>query len=225
MNRDEEATFERERIRMVDEQLRRRGIHEPRLLQAMLKVPRHRFVPPEHRHLAYVDGPLPIGAGQTISQPYIVALMTQLLLLEGEEKVLEVGTGSGYQAAILGELAREVHTIERHAELAERARSLLQELGYTNVQVHIGDGSLGLAEYAPYQAILVTAAAPKAPPALLEQLADGGRLVIPVGGQWGQMLERWTRRGAHYEQEEFVPVAFVPLRGEAGWKEDRWDWD
>lgn len=225
MNRDEEATFERERIRMVDEQLRRRGIHEPRLLQAMLKVPRHRFVPPEHRHLAYVDGPLPIGAGQTISQPYIVALMTQLLRLEGEEKVLEVGTGSGYQAAILGELAREVHTIERHAELAERARSLLQELGYANVQVHIGDGSLGLAEYAPYQAILVTAAAPKAPPALLEQLADGGRLVIPVGGQWGQMLERWTRRGARYEQEEFVPVAFVPLRGEAGWKEDRWDWD
>lgn len=225
MNRDEEATFERERIRMVDEQLRRRGIHEPRLLQAMLKVPRHRFVPAEHRHLAYVDGPLPIGAGQTISQPYIVALMTQLLLLEGEEKVLEVGTGSGYQAAILGELAREVHTIERHAELAERARSLLQELGYTNIHVHVGDGSLGLAEYAPYQAILVTAAAPKAPPALLEQLADGGRLVIPVGGQWGQMLERWTRRGARYEQEEFVPVAFVPLRGEAGWKEDRWDWE
>lgn len=210
---------------MVEEQLRRRGVNEPRLLQAMLKVPRHRFVPPEHRHLAYVDGPLPIGAGQTISQPYIVALMTQLLLLEGNEKVLEVGTGSGYQAAILAELAREVHTIERHAELAEGAKRILKELGYQNIHVHVGDGSLGLAEFAPYQAIVVTAAAPQAPPALLEQLDEGGRLVIPVGGQWGQMLERWIRRGARYEPEEFVPVAFVPLRGEAGWKEDRWDWD
>lgn len=225
MSQAEEAVFERERLRMVDEQLRRRGINEPRLLQAMLKVPRHRFVPPEHRHLAYVDGPLPIGAGQTISQPYIVALMTQLLLLEGNEKVLEVGTGSGYQAAILAELTREVHTIERHAELAEGAKRILKELGYQNIHVHVGDGSLGLAEFAPYQAILVTAAAPKAPPALLEQLDEGGRLVIPVGGQWGQMLERWTRCGQRYEQEEFVPVAFVPLRGEAGWKEDRWEWD
>jgi protein-L-isoaspartate(D-aspartate) O-methyltransferase len=189
----------------------------------MLKVPRHRFVPAEHRHLAYVDGPLPIGSGQTISQPYIVALMTQLLLLTGEEKVLEVGTGSGYQAAILAELAREVHTMERHSELAERAQSILQELGYQNISVHMGDGSLGLAEFAPYQAIIVTAAAPKPPPALLEQLDEGGRLVIPVGGQWGQMLERWTRRGGRYEHEEFVPVAFVPLRGEAGWREDRWD--
>ncbi|MCS7247663.1 MAG: protein-L-isoaspartate(D-aspartate) O-methyltransferase [Anaerolineales bacterium] len=220
---DEEAFFERERKRMVDEQLRRRGIHEPRLLKAMLKVPRHRFVPLEHRHLAYVDGPLPIGAGQTISQPYIVALMTQLLLLEGDEKVLEVGTGSGYQAAILGELARVVHTIELHAELAERAHRLLQELGYQNIHVHIGDGSLGLPEFAPYQAIIVTAAAPKAPLALLEQLDEGGRLVIPVGGQWGQMLERWTRHGSQFEQEEFVPVAFVPLRGEAGWKENHWE--
>jgi protein-L-isoaspartate(D-aspartate) O-methyltransferase len=225
MNQDEEAVFERERMRMVDEQLRRRGIQEPRLLQAMLKVPRHRFIPTEHRHLAYVDGPLPIGAGQTISQPYIVALMTQLLRLEGDEKVLEVGTGSGYQAAILAELARFVHTIERHAELAERARLILQALGYQNIRVHIGDGSLGLAEFAPYQAIIVTAAAPKAPQALLEQLDEGGRLVIPVGGQWGQMLERWTRHGARYEQEEFVPVSFVPLRGEAGWKDERWEWD
>ncbi len=225
MNQDEEAVFERERIRMVEEQLRRRGLRDPRLLKAMLTVPRHRFVPPEHRHLAYVDGPLPIGAGQTISQPYIVALMTQLLLLQGDETVLEIGTGSGYQAAILAELARQVHTIERHAELAERAKLILRELGYQNVHVHIGDGSLGLAEFAPYQGILVTAAAPKAPAALLEQLEDGGRLVIPVGGQWGQMLERWTRHGDQFDQEEFVPVAFVPLRGEAGWKEDRWEWD
>ncbi|GAB4478019.1 MAG: protein-L-isoaspartate(D-aspartate) O-methyltransferase [Anaerolineales bacterium] len=225
MTGEEEALFRRERVRMVEEQLRRRGIHAPRLLEAMLKVPRHRFVPVEHRHLAYVDGPLPIGVGQTISQPYIVALMTQLLLLEGDEKVLEIGTGSGYQAAILGELAREVHTIERHVELAKRAKQVLQELGYQNIHVHIGDGSLGLAEFAPYQAIIVTAAAPKPPPALLEQLDEGGRLVIPVGGQWGQMLERWTRRGPRYEQEEFVPVAFVPLRGEAGWKDERWEWD
>ncbi len=225
MNQDEEAVFERERIRMVEEQLRRRGIRDPRLLKAMLTVPRHRFVPSEHRHLAYVDGPLPIGAGQTISQPYIVALMTQLLLLQGDETVLEIGTGSGYQAAILAELAQQVHTIERHPELAERAKLILRELGYQNVHVHIGDGSLGLAEFAPYQGILVTAAAPKAPAALLEQLEDGGRLVIPVGGQWGQMLERWTRHGDQFDQEEFVPVAFVPLRGEAGWKEDRWEWD
>ncbi|MGB9672507.1 MAG: protein-L-isoaspartate(D-aspartate) O-methyltransferase [Anaerolineales bacterium] len=221
----QEIQYQIERQRMVEEQLRRRNIVDERVLNAMLTIPRHLFVPQEHRHLAYVDAPLPIGAGQTISQPYIVALMTQLLLLKGEENVLEVGTGSGYQAAILGLLAKEVHTIERHRELAMKAAALLQDLKIQNVHVHIGDGSLGLQEYAPFQAILVTAAAPEVPKPLLEQLDQGGRLVIPVGGQWGQNLERWVRSGSHFEHEVLVPVAFVPLRGEAGWKEERWNWD
>jgi protein-L-isoaspartate(D-aspartate) O-methyltransferase len=218
-----EEIFQKERERMVEEQLRHRDIRDERVLRAMLSIPRHLFVPSEHRHLAYVDGPLPIGCGQTISQPYIVALMTQLLSLSGNEVVLEVGTGSGYQAAILSLLAKEVHTIERHPELAAQAEKVLQELSLSNVHVHIGDGSLGLLEFAPYQAILVTAAAPHVPKPLLEQLAEEGRMVIPVGGQWGQNLERWTRKGARYLHEVLVPVAFVPLRGDAGWKEERWD--
>jgi len=207
---------------MLAEQLVERDIRDQRVLEAMKTVPRHLFVPPEHQHLAYADGPLPIGGGQTISQPYIVALMTQMLRLVGDEKVLEIGTGSGYQAAILAYLAREVHTIERHARLAENAAGVLKELGLTNVHVHVGDGSQGLAEFSPYQAILVTAAAPEAPQPMLDQLDDGGRLVIPVGGQTGQYLQRWQRHGAGFTQEVLVPVAFVPLRGQSGWKEDKW---
>jgi len=220
---DEETYFAGECQRMVQEQLAERDIRNERLLQAMREVPRHLFVPPEYRHMAYSDGPLPIGSGQTISQPYIVALMTQLLCLEGDENVLEVGTGSGYQAAVLGRLAKQVHTIERHAELARRSAALLQRLGLDNVSVHIGDGSLGLAEYAPFQAILVTAAAPEAPQSLLSQLADGGRLVTPVGGRASQFLERWERHGASFDQDVLVPVAFVPLRGQYGWKENSWE--
>jgi protein-L-isoaspartate(D-aspartate) O-methyltransferase len=211
-----------ERERMVVEQIQGRGIHEQRLLDAMRNTPRHRFVPDEHRHLAYIDGPLPIGSGQTISQPYIVALMTELLMLSGDENVLEIGTGSGYQAAILSHLARQVHTIERHAELADRARRVLKELAISNVRVYVQDGSLGLVEQAPFQAILVTAAAPDAPQPLLDQLDDGGRLVLPVGGQWGQFLQRWQRRGFDFKKEVLAPVAFVPLRGEKGWHEDNW---
>ena len=210
--------FASQRQQMVDNQIARRHIRDPRLLEAMRSIPRHEFVPHEHRHLAYTDGPLPIGLGQTISQPYIVALMTQLLNLQGAENVLEVGTGSGYQAAILAYMARQVHTIERHPELARRAAEILAELGLVNVQVHTGDGSLGLPEFAPYEAIIVTAAAPDTPRPLLEQLADGGRLVLPVGEHGGQYLERWTRQEAHYEKEAIVPVAFVPLIGELGWK-------
>jgi protein-L-isoaspartate(D-aspartate) O-methyltransferase len=191
----------------------------------MERIPRHRFVPPEYQHLAYADGPLPIGQGQTISQPYIVALMTQLLALEGTERVLEIGTGSAYQAAILGELAQEVHTIERHASLAQHAAGVLKELGIENVTVHTGDGSLGLPEHAPYGAILVTAAAPVVQQALLDQLTDGGRLVIPVGGMGGQMLERWQRRGNDFNQAVLVPVAFVPLRGKLGWRDTDWEHD
>lgn len=211
-----------ERERMVAEQIKRRGIHDKALLDALHNTPRHLFVPDEHRHLAYMDGPLPIGIGQTISQPYIVALMTELLMLKGDENVLEIGTGSGYQAAILSHLARQVHTIERHIELAARARRVLKELAISNVTVYVQDGSLGLAEQAPFQAILVTAAAPDAPQPLLDQLDDGGRLVIPVGGQWGQFLQRWQRHGFKFKKEVLAPVAFVPLRGEKGWHEDNW---
>jgi len=216
----DEALYAAERQNMVEEQIAGRDIRDQRLLAAMREVPRHLFVPEEHRRHAYHDGPLPIGGGQTISQPYIVALMTQLLNLTGEETVLEIGTGSGYQAAILSQMAQQVHTIERDRRLAQTAASVLRELNYTNISMHIGDGSLGLPEYAPYQAILVTAAAPQAPPVVLEQLAEGGRLVIPVGGRMGQYLEKWQRRGETFTQDVLVPVAFVPLRGKYGWDND-----
>lgn len=217
---DEETRYIAERLRMVDDQLRKRDIRDQRVLDAMRSVPRHIFVPPEHRHLAYSDGPLPIGGRQTISQPYIVALMTQLLELKGGEKVLEVGTGSGYQAAVLSHLAREVHSIERDASLFEGAGQVIAALGLDNVHVHTGDGSTGLVAHAPYDAILVTAAAPDVPPGLLEQLVDGGCLVIPVGGRLGQYLEKWLRKGAKYNRDVLVPVAFVPLRGKYGWEND-----
>ena len=218
----EEQLYTTLRLRMVEEQLADGGIRDERVLAAMRQVPRHRFVPAEHRGLAYADGPLPIGHGQTISQPFIVALMTQLLGLNGGEKVLEVGTGSGYQAAVLGILAHEVHTIERHPDLAERAASVLSELGLENVHVHVGDGSVGLLEFAPYQSILVTAAAPEAPQALLDQLEDGGRMVIPVGSRGSQFLQIWLRTGNEFTCQPHLPVAFVPLRGEEGWQDDEW---
>jgi protein-L-isoaspartate(D-aspartate) O-methyltransferase len=213
----EEAFFSAARLRMVDEQLLERDIQDPRVLDAMRTVPRHSFVPIEHRHLAYADGPLPIGRGQTISQPYIVALMTQLLELKGSETVLEIGTGSGYQAAVLAYLAKEVHTIEQFADLARFAARILDDLGMRNVYVHVGDGSGGLVEFAPYAAVMVTAAAPDVPQPLLEQLAENGRLVIPVGSRGGQILELWQRRGSEYDRETITPVAFVPLRGQYGW--------
>jgi len=221
--KEDEAKFLNDCWRMVEEQIAGRGIHDYRLLEVMRSVPRHLFIPPEFRHMAYADGPLPIGSGQTISQPYIVALMTQTLGLMGDEKVLEVGTGSGYQAAVLAHLAVEVHTIERHAGLARSAANTLEYLGLTNVTVHIGDGSLGLPKYAPYQAIITTAAAPRVPKALLDQLDDGGRMVIPVGGQLGQYLELWRREGDHFNHEPLVPVAFVPLRGVQGWEDIAWE--
>ncbi|HLE03731.1 MAG TPA: protein-L-isoaspartate(D-aspartate) O-methyltransferase [Anaerolineales bacterium] len=221
---DEEAFYTQERLRMVVEQIQARDIYDERVLEAMRKVPRHRFVPPEHWHLAYADCPLPIGQNQTISQPYIVSLMTELLLLGGNEVILEIGTGSGYQAAILSLLAREVYTIERHQHLATQAAEVLAELGLTNVHVHVGDGSLGWPEHAPYDGVIATAAAPRVPKPLLEQLADGGRLVIPVGGRGGQYLERWLRQGEKFKHEQGVPVAFVPLLGEYGWQETSWEW-
>jgi protein-L-isoaspartate(D-aspartate) O-methyltransferase len=219
---EDEVYYANLRIRMVNEQIISRGVHDERLLEVLRRVPRHLFVPEEYARIAYTDSPLPIGHGQTISQPSIVALMTELLELEGEENVLEVGTGSGYQAALLAYLARQVHTIERHEELAEKAEKALKRLGLTNVLVHVGDGSLGLPKYAPYQAIMITAAAPRVPQPLFDQLSEGGRLVLPEGGAGGQMLDRWRKQAAVYKQEHIAPVAFVPLRGQHGWKEDHW---
>ncbi len=219
---DPEEQFTRDREYMVESQLEARGIVDVRVLDAMRSIPRHQFVAEPYRHLAYADGPLPIGQGQTISQPYVVAIMTQMLNLEGEEKVLEIGTGSGYQAAILALLAREVHTIEQHAALAERAEGLLAAMKLGNVHIHHGDGSEGLPEHAPFDAILATAAAPQVPQPVLAQLVDGGRLVLPVGGPTGQLLERWDRQGERYDHEVIAPVAFVPLRGRYGWGEADW---
>jgi protein-L-isoaspartate(D-aspartate) O-methyltransferase len=211
--------FEEQRNRMVNEHLLGRDIRDPRVLEAMRSVPRHLFISPVYAVHAYADSPLPIGNEQTISQPYIVALMTQLLNLQGGEKVLEIGTGSGYQAAILGFLAGEVHTVERIPPLAHQAEATLRQIGIKNVSVHIGDGTRGWAECAPYDCIVVTAAAPRVPTALLEQLVDGGLLVIPVGGRGNQTLQRLQRKGQDYETEIIVPVAFVPLKGDFGWKE------
>ena len=209
--------YQAARKRMVDGQIAVRGITSPRILGAFLEVPRHRFVPESQQTFAYQDGPLPIGLGQTISQPYIVAYMTDLLQLTGAERVLEIGSGSGYQAAILGTLAAEVHTIERHPSLAENAARLLNELGYTNVKVHKGDGTMGLEQYAPYQAIMVTAAAPEVPIPLLKQLEDGGKLVMPVGNRGGQVIVLYKREGDGFHRQDLAPVAFVPLIGEHGW--------
>jgi protein-L-isoaspartate(D-aspartate) O-methyltransferase len=220
----EKGTYESNRQRMVEEQFVRRDITDQRVLEAMRKVPRHIFVPEEHRHLAYSDCPLPIGQNQTISQPYIVALMTQMLALKGNEAVLEIGTGSGYQAAVLSQVAQEVYTIERYEILAQRALKSIHQLDIKNVTLQVGDGTLGWPEHAPYGGILATAAAPKVPQPLLDQLAEGGRLVIPVGGRIGQYLEIWTREGDKFRHDQTVAVAFVPLLGKFGWKDNAWDW-
>jgi protein-L-isoaspartate(D-aspartate) O-methyltransferase len=189
----------------------------------MREVPRHLFVPEPVRHLAYGDGPLAIGENQTISQPYIVGLMTELLSLERGEKVLEIGTGSGYQAAVLAHLAEQVFSVEQHQVLADRAREVLRQLGVKNVRVIVGDGSTGLPEYAPFDAVVVTAAAPEIPRSLLKQLADGGRLVLPVGGKRGQQLQLIRRSGDRFSRKKLVPVAFVPLRGRHGWSDETWE--
>jgi protein-L-isoaspartate(D-aspartate) O-methyltransferase len=208
-----------ERRQMVERQIARRGLCEPRLLAAFEEVPRHLFVPQQWRAHAYRDCALPIGLGQTISQTYIVALMTDLLCLMGSENVLEVGTGSGYQAAILSRLAARVQTIEYDPQLARRAKALLGSLCYQNVYFREGDGASGWPEAAPFDGILVTAFAPQVPPPLLEQLSEGGRLIMPVGTCGLQTLESWTRTGNRFERQRIVGVAFVPLRGEYGWKE------
>jgi len=211
---------EAERRRMVREQLEARGVCDRRVLDAMERVPRHLFVPEPLREHAYMDRPQPIGARQTISQPLMVAQMTELLRLTGGESVLEIGTGSGYQTAILAELAREVVSIERHSPLAERARGLLEWLGYRTVQIHIGDGTRGYPACAPYDRVVVTAAAPAVPEPLLDQLAPGGLLVIPVGSADLQTLRVANKdsEGA-VTMDSFGECVFVPLVGEHGWDE------
>ena len=203
---------------MVDDQLRARGIRNERVLAAMGKVPRGEFISAEDAEKAYGDYPLPIGASQTISQPYIVASMIEALELRPQDRVLEVGTGTGYQAAILGELAGEVWTIERHAGLADKAREILQRLGYANVHVVTGDGSLGLKEHAPYDKILVAAAAPRVPETLVAQLADGGRLVVPVGSRAEQQVVVVRKMGDQTVVTPREGCRFVPLVGEQGWE-------
>jgi protein-L-isoaspartate(D-aspartate) O-methyltransferase len=184
----------------------------------MRKVPRHRFMPEPVRYQAYDDGAIPIGEGQTISQPYMVAIMTELLELKGTEKVLEIGTGSGYQAAIIGELAAEVRTIERLPHLADHAAAVLRELHYTNVHVHVGDGTLGLPDYAPFDCVIITAAAPGIPQPLIGQLKEGGIIIVPVGERYSQVLLKGRKSHGKLIEESHTPCAFVPLIGEYGWK-------
>ena len=194
-------------------QLSERGVHSTRVLAAIAHVPRERFLPPDVQHMAYADRALPIACEQTISQPYIVALMTDALELDGDERVLEIGTGSGYQTAILAELAASVVSVERHAELSRDAKGVLDELGYTNVTLIVGDGTVGWPQQAPYDRILVAAAAARVPPALEEQLAEGGTLVIPVGTSEGQMLQAYHNVGGKLYGEPLSGCRFVPLVG------------
>ncbi|TAN43957.1 MAG: protein-L-isoaspartate(D-aspartate) O-methyltransferase [Nitrospirae bacterium] len=205
------------RDRMVDTQLVPRGISDVRVLEAMRSVPRHLFVPDAIIDSAYADMAMPIGENQTISQPYMVAIMTELLGLKGYEKVLEIGTGSGYQAAVLAALAKEVHTIERIPALSVRAASKFRAIGLDNIFAHVGDGTLGLPENAPFDGIIITAATPDIPAPLIEQLKDGGIMVVPVGERYSQVLIKATKRNNTLLKEYHTPCVFVPLIGEFGW--------
>jgi protein-L-isoaspartate(D-aspartate) O-methyltransferase len=208
---------------MVEHDLRRRGVRDDRVLEAMRRVPRHRFVPPGMIGEAYSDFPLPIGEGQTISQPYIVALMTEALALERDVKVLEIGTGSGYQTAVLAECGSCVWTIERSDRLARRARALFAALGYDCIQSMVGDGTIGLPEQAPFDRILATGSLPRTPDTLLRQLRDGGVFVGPIGSLHGQQLVRIVYHPQRMVHEDLGPCRFVPLIGEGGW-DDRSAW-
>jgi protein-L-isoaspartate(D-aspartate) O-methyltransferase len=210
--------FPKARLKMVEEQLTSRGIKDSRLIEAMKKIPRHLFVEEALQSQAYTDHPLPIGEKQTISQPYMVALMTEALLLTGKERVLEIGTGSGYQTAILAEMSEKVFSIERIRPLAIRARKLLYDLGYFNVEIKIFDGTFGWMEESPFDAILVTAGSPDIPQPLIDQLAPGGRLVIPVGDAFVQELFRVTKTEGEVKKEDLGGCRFVKLIGKYGWK-------
>lgn len=216
---NEHLPFENERRAMIEKQLRPRGIRDARVLEAMFQVPRHEFVPSRLMPIAYEDRPLPLGDAETISQPYIVAAMTEAVSVQPEEKALEVGTGSGYQAAILSYLGAKVCTIERNSALADSACARLMRLGYDDVEVVVGDGSEGYPPKAPYAVILVTAAAPIVPEAMLDQLAEGGRLVIPVGGLWSQDLLLNFKQAGRVTTRFLDPCQFVPLIGKGGWPE------
>jgi protein-L-isoaspartate(D-aspartate) O-methyltransferase len=213
MSEEQINRVDERRADMVRSQIAARGVADERVLEAMRKVPRERFVRSEDLGLAFYDGPLSIGCGQTISQPYIVAYMTEMLALREGDRVLEIGTGSGYQTAVLAEIAAEVYTIEIVADLAERAGTLLAELGYSNIHFFAGDGSKGWEEHAPFDAIMVTAAPERVPDRLVEQLADGGRMIVPVG-RYEQYLELITRRGGKIDRRGLIGVRFVPMTGE-----------
>jgi protein-L-isoaspartate(D-aspartate) O-methyltransferase len=215
----EKKDYTAQRAEMIEKQVRRRGVTDPAVLAAMQAVPRHEFVPEEIRSNAYVDAPLPIGGGQTISQPYIVAAMTAALRLRAIDRVLEIGTGCGYQAAVLACLAKDVFTIERRPELASSASARLARLGYSNAHVHCGDGTLGLPEFAPFDAILVAAAAPAIPRPLLAQLAEGGRMIVPVGDAEHQELQLIEKHGDAFPTKMLEACRFVPLVGYHGWQE------
>lgn len=216
-NGSESARFGEERRLMVEIQIRRRGVTNERVLSAMAAVLRHEFVPPVWTNRAYADEPLPIGHGQTISQPYIVAAMVASLALTGSENILEIGTGCGYQAAVVSLLAKEVHSVEILPELAQSAAERLQRLGYSNVHVYCGDGTLGWPEFSPYDAILIAAAAPAVPEPLLQQLAEGGRLIAPLGDADKQELQLITKREGQLVVRQAGPCRFVPLMGRYGW--------
>jgi protein-L-isoaspartate(D-aspartate) O-methyltransferase len=214
-----ERDYKSLRESMVEFQLKPRGINDPRVLEAMSEVHRHLFVPEDARPHAYGDHPIPIGEGQTISQPYMVALMTQALELKGDERVLEVGTGSGYQAALLSRLCSKVYTVEKVASLALKTKELFNKQGYDNINVKVGDGTEGWPEFSPYDGIVVTAGAPKIPEPLVEQLAEGGRIVIPVGNTFSQELVVGKKISGKLTQEGVCGCMFVPLLGKYGWKE------
>ncbi|MGB3479648.1 MAG: protein-L-isoaspartate(D-aspartate) O-methyltransferase [bacterium] len=212
------SEWKHERERMVKEQIVARGIEDTRVIQAMNKVPRHLFIENTYYHQAYNDYPLPIGQNQTISQPYMVASMTELLELKGNERVLEIGTGSGYQTAILALLCSTVYSVERISELTRKARLTLKQLGFSNINLIVRDGTLGWSEFAPYNGIIVTAGAPEIPNALIKQLANNGRMVIPVGNEASQTLNFVEKHKGRIYRKEFFGCAFVPLVGKGGWK-------
>ena len=209
--------YHHQREKMVKTQLRKRGITDKRVLDVFTSVERHRFVEESLIGRAYDDSPLPIGKNQTISQPYIVALMSQALALKGDERVLEIGTGSGYQTLILANLVRQVFSIERHHDLARRARAIFESANVHNIAIRIGDGTIGWKDYAPYNGIIVTAASPQLPKSLFNQLCEGGRMVIPIGSEKKQTLYVFTRTGESHTKEALCPCSFVPLIGKEGW--------
>jgi protein-L-isoaspartate(D-aspartate) O-methyltransferase len=211
--------YDKERSLMVDEQIVGRGVKDERVLAVMRKIPRQEFLPEAIRGMAYTDNALPLGEGQTMSQPYMVALMTESLRLKGTERVLEIGTGSGYQAAVLAELCEKVYTVERIKTLADKARATLDRLGYKSVAIKVYDGTYGWKEMAPFDAIIVTAGSPDIPAPLVEQLKEGGRMAIPVGDRYGQRLITVVKTAEGVTTEQSIPCVFVPLIGNHGWKE------